>query len=191
MPPAQRGVAMHPQRGRCLAKRLGRHQCPAETEPFVLLAQSGQGGSRQGVEGALTCLAAVALQPVDLSMQVKSSALTVRAAARLGRVLRLNHREPLLLVIEFIKPFSEQRPLAQREARNLFYQPIESLGVHGYLQAGSLFTLLLWVENSTSNGDRAYTIATALLASLTLSPSFAYSRCNRAITRSPARRLPT
>jgi hypothetical protein len=69
--------------------------------------------------------------------------------------LRFNHREPLLLVIEFIKPFSEQRPLAQREARNLFYQPIESLGVHGYLQAGSLFTLLLWGENSTSNGDRA------------------------------------
>ena len=53
MPPAQRGVAMHPQRGRSLAKRLGRHQRPAGTEPFVFLAQSGQGGSRQSVEAAI------------------------------------------------------------------------------------------------------------------------------------------
>ena len=42
-----------PQRGRSLAKRLGRHQRPAGTEPFVFLAQSGQGGSRQSVEAAI------------------------------------------------------------------------------------------------------------------------------------------
>lgn len=65
-------------------------------------------------------------------MQVKRSALAVRAAVRLGHALRLNHGEPLLLVIEFVKPLFEQRSLAQWEARNLLHQPLESLGVHGY-----------------------------------------------------------
>jgi hypothetical protein len=63
--------------------------------------------------------AAVALQPVDLSMQVKSSALAVRAGARLVRTLRLNHREALRLAVHLIKPLSEQRALAQGQSRYL------------------------------------------------------------------------
>lgn len=58
-----------------------------------------------------------------------------------------------------IKPLSERLALAQRKSANLLHHPFESFGVHVYLQAGFLFTLLLWNENSTSNGDRAILLA--------------------------------
>jgi len=71
MPPEQHRVAMYLQRGRRLAKRVRRHHLGVKTEPFFFLAQPCQGGSRQGVEGALACPTAVALQPTGLTMQIK------------------------------------------------------------------------------------------------------------------------
>jgi hypothetical protein len=79
--------------------------------------------------------------------------MAVRSTARRSCALQLNHRQYLLLVIEFLKPLSEMRPLAQREARHLFYQSVESLCIHGYFQADSQFTLFLWGENFTLNGE--------------------------------------
>lgn len=67
MPPEQHRVAMHLQRGRRLAKRVRHHHLGAKTEPFFFLVQPCQGGSRQGVEGALACPTAVALQRVWLA----------------------------------------------------------------------------------------------------------------------------
>ena len=138
---AQCGVAMHPQRSRCRAKRLGFDKRAAETESFVFFTQPHQGCSRQGVEGATACLAAIALQPIDLAMQVKDCALTVRAAARLVRALRLNHCESLRLAVHLIKPLSEQRPLSQGKSGYLLHQPIECLDVQCYLLANSQFAL--------------------------------------------------
>jgi len=113
---------MHAQRGRCRAKWLGRGQRTAKTEPSVLLAQPRQSRCRQGVEGATAYLAAVALQPIDLTVQIQAGALAVWAAARLGHALRLNHSEALRLAVHLIKALSEQRPLAQGQSRYLLHQ---------------------------------------------------------------------
>jgi len=106
MPPEQHRVAMYLQRGRRLAKRVRRHHLGVKTEPFFFLAQPCQGGSRQGVEGALACPTAVALQPTGLTMQIKVRALASRAAARLACLLGLNDREFFLVCIKRIKPLS-------------------------------------------------------------------------------------
>ncbi len=102
--------------------------------PLALLAQPRQRGARQGIERAVACPAAVALQPTDVAMPVKLAALAVWAAARLSRAGRLNDGQPFLLHIEFIQTLLEQLTLAQREPGHLLvHQRIESLGVHGDL----------------------------------------------------------